>query len=153
MSAALGPALRDLYQRTILEHHARPHHRGPLPGCTHEATLHNALCGDNVTVRLRVEGETIVEAWFEGDGCAVSRASASLLTLAVAGRTAVEAEALAAELDKLVARGPAPAGADREKLGALVALEGVREAPARRRCATLPWEALRAALARPADPG
>lgn len=146
MSPALPAALRELYQGTILEHHAHPHHRGPLPARTHEATLHNALCGDEVTVRLRLDGETIVEAWFEGEGCAVSRASASLLTLAVAGRTVTEAEALAAELDTLVVRGPEHAGADREKLGALVALEGVREAPARRRCATLPWEALRAAL-------
>ena len=142
----MTPALRDLYQRTILEHHARPHNLGPLPACTHEATIHNPLCGDHVTLRLRIDGARIAEARFEGEGCALSRAAASLLTIAVTERTAEEAEALAAEMDRLLARGGAGEGADRERLGELVALEGVREVPARRRCATLPFEALRAAL-------
>jgi nitrogen fixation NifU-like protein len=141
------PSLRDLYQRVILEHNARPHNLGPLPLRTHEAAAHNPLCGDNVTLRLRIEGQRVVEARFEGDGCALSRASASLLTLALAGRTPGEAEAIAAELDKLLARGPEHEAANREMLGDLVSLEGVRDVPARRRCATLPWEALRAALA------
>lgn len=146
----MTPSLRDLYQRTILEHHARPHNRGPLPSRTHEATLHNPLCGDNVTLRLRLDGARIVEARFEGEGCALSRAAASLLTIAVTGRGAPEAEALAAEMDRLLARGPEHEAADRDRLGDLVVLEGVRDVPARRRCATLPFEALRAALAKPA---
>lgn len=148
----MTPQLRDLYQRVILEHNARPHNLGPLPSATHEASVHNALCGDNVTLRLRVEGDTIAEARFEGDGCALSRASASLLTLAVAGRSRPEAEALAAELDRLLSRGPEHDAADRPRLGDLVSLEGVRDVPARRRCATLPWEALRAALRGPPRP-
>lgn len=144
----IPPALRDLYQQLILEHHARPHNLGPLPACTHEATAHNPLCGDRVTLRLRLDEGRIAEARFEGDGCALSRASASLLTLAVAGRAPDEAVAIAAELDKLVARGAEHESANRDLLGDLVSLEGVREVPARKRCATLPWEALRAALAR-----
>lgn len=146
----MTPSLRELYQRTILEHHARPQNHGPLPGCTHEATKHNPLCGDQVTLRLRMDGGRIVEARFEGEGCALSRASASLLTLAVTDRTAEEAGSLAAELDRLLARGTEGEAADRARLGDLVALEGVRDVPARRRCATLPFEALRAALERPA---
>jgi nitrogen fixation NifU-like protein len=144
----MTPAIRDLYQKIILEHHARPHNRGPLPERTHEARLDNALCGDNVTLRLRVDGDRIAAARFEGEGCALSRASASLLTLAVAGRTPAEAEAIGAELERLLARGPEHEAADRALLGDLVSLEGVRDVPARRRCATLPWEALRAALAK-----
>jgi nitrogen fixation NifU-like protein len=143
----MTPALASLYQRLILEHNARPRNLGPLAGHTHEASAHNPLCGDRVTVRLRVEGEVIAAARFEGDGCALSRASASLLTLAVEGRTAAEASALSATLDRFLSR-PPPAGdvGEEGSLGDLVALEGVREVPARRRCATLPWEALRAAL-------
>lgn len=142
----MNAALRELYQQTILDHHAHPRNTGPLPGCTHEATAYNPLCGDNVTVRIRLDEGRIVEARFEGDGCALSRASASLLTLAVAGRAPEEAVAIAAELDKLVSRGAEHESANRELLGELVSLEGVREVPARKRCATLPWEALRAAL-------
>lgn len=143
----MNPEVRDLYQRLILEHNARPHHRGPLPSATHEASVHNALCGDQVTLRLRVEGGVIAEAWFEGEGCALSRASASLLTLSVPTHTPEQALAIADELTKLVSRtGP---DADRLALGDLVALEGVREVPARKRCATLPWDALRKALTKP----
>lgn len=149
----MNPSLRDLYQRTILDHNARPHNHGALPARTHEARAHNALCGDNVTVRLRLDDGLIAEARFEGDGCALSRASASLLTLAVTGRTPEEATSIATELDKLVSRGPEHESADRSLLGDLVSLEGVREVPARKRCATLPWEALRAALAKPVHPG
>ena len=145
----MTPAIRDLYQGIILEHHARPRNRGPLPERTHEAGASNALCGDRVTLRLRLEGERILVARFEGEGCALSRASASLLTLAVTGRTPSEAEAVAAELTRLLARGPEHASADRGLLGDLVSLEGARDVPARIRCVTLPWEALRAALSGP----
>ncbi len=89
----MNVTLSALYQRIILEHNARPHNRGPLAGHTHEGGAHNPLCGDTVTVRLRLDGETIGAAAFEGEGCALSRASASLLTLAVAGRTPEEARA------------------------------------------------------------
>jgi nitrogen fixation NifU-like protein len=140
----MTPALRDLYQGIILEHNARPRNFGPLPSATREAQAHNPLCGDRVTLRLQVEGGRIAALGFEGDGCALSRASASLLTLALAGKTPDEAGAIAGELEALVT--PGAAEADRAMLGELTALEGVREVPARRRCATLPWEALREAL-------
>jgi nitrogen fixation NifU-like protein len=142
----MTPALAALYQGIVLEHHARPRNFGPLAACTHEARAHNPLCGDTVTLRLRLDAAAIVAAGFEGDGCALCRASASLLTLAVTGRTAADALALAAELDAFVSPGPEPTPEATDRLGDLRALGGVREVPSRRRCATLPWEALRAAL-------
>ncbi len=142
----MTPTLSSLYQRIILDHNARPHNHGPLEGSTHEASAHNPLCGDRVTIRLRLDGERIEEARFEGDGCALSRASASLLTLAVKGRTAGEATSLAADLARYLSTPPGTSTPEEAPLGDLVALQGVREVPARRRCATLPWEALRAAL-------
>jgi nitrogen fixation NifU-like protein len=143
---ALSPELAGLYQLIILNHNARPRNFGPLASPTREARAHNPLCGDTVTLRLRIEGGRIAEARFEGESCALCRASASLLTLAVAGSTAEEAAAIAGELAKLLSRGPEHAEADVARLGDLAALSGVREVPARRRCATLPWEALAAAL-------
>jgi len=143
----MTPALAALYQRVILEHNARPRNFGSLAAPTHEAAVHNALCGDTVTLRLRLDEGRIVGAAFEGHGCALSRASASLLTLAVAGQTPEAAAAIGVELDRLLARGPEHDGADTALLGDLTALQGVRDVPARRRCVTLPWEALRAALA------
>jgi nitrogen fixation protein NifU and related proteins len=147
----MTPALSSLYQAVILDHNARPRNLGPLPGHTHEASEHNPLCGDRVTLRLRIEDGAITAASFEGDGCALSRASASLLTLAVTGRTPDEALALDGELTRLLSPGPETAetegAAGAGHLGDLTALQGVRDVPARRRCATLPWEALRAALA------
>jgi nitrogen fixation NifU-like protein len=143
---SLPPELAALYQGVILEHNARPRNVGPLAAPTREARAHNPLCGDTVTLRLRIEGGRIMEARFEGESCALCRASASLLTLAVAGRTAEEAGAISAELHKLLSRGPEHAEADAARLGDLAALQGVRDVPARRRCATLPWEALGAAL-------
>ena len=143
---SLPPELAALYQRVILEHNARPRNHGPLASPTHEARAHNPLCGDTVTLRLRLEGGRIAEARFEGEGCALCRASASLLTLAVAGCTPEEAASISAELDRLLSRGPENAVADAARLGDLAALQGVRDVPSRRRCATLPWEALGAAL-------
>jgi nitrogen fixation NifU-like protein len=142
----MSPELAALYQGVILEHNARPRNRGPLSGHTHEAGAHNPLCGDTVTLRLALAEGRIVAARFEGEGCALSRASASLLTLAITGRTPEEARAIATELDQLLTPGPEHASADAGRLGDLAALQGVREVPARRRCATLPWEALDAAL-------
>lgn len=142
----MTPSLRELYQSTILEHNARPRHRGPLPSATHEATIHNPLCGDHVTMRVRIDEDRVVEAAFEGEGCALSRASASLWTVAATGRSTSELRELAVEMERLLSRGPGHETADRARLGDLVALEGVREVSARRRCATLPLEALLSAL-------
>lgn len=159
MSQPLAPELARLYQETILEHDARPRNLGELPGATHEARLANPLCGDQVTLRLLVRGEgegaRIAAARFVGDSCALCRASASLLTLRVTadgGLPPSEALAAGAALRHAVMPGPAaPAPEDGPPLGELAALTGVRDVPSRRRCATLPWEALEQALA-PAKP-
>ncbi|MFO0573650.1 MAG: iron-sulfur cluster assembly scaffold protein [Polyangia bacterium] len=158
MSQPLAPELARLYQETILEHNARPRNLGELPGATHEARLHNPLCGDQVTLRLVVSGEgegpgegaRITAARFVGDSCALCRASASLLTLRVTadgGLGPAGALALGAALRHAVTPGLAPAAAGEPPLGELQALTGVRDVPSRRRCATLPWEALEQALA------
>jgi nitrogen fixation NifU-like protein len=138
--------LRSLYQELILEHGKAPRNEGPLDGATCEATTKNPLCGDRVTVRLviDVDGERVTDARFEARGCMIARASASLLTESIRGQSVQRAVDLASAVDALVA-GPsddAPA-----ELGALAALGGVREFPARRACVTLAWKALEAALA------
>ena len=134
----MNEALRQLYQDIVLEHHAHPRHAGPLATATHHVRLDNPLCGDRITLHLRLEGDRVAEASFEGDGCAISIASASLLATMVAGGTIDEARAIDAELRRLLERGEA----DRERLGDLVALEGTRLFPSRIQCATLAWDAL-----------
>ena len=133
---------RTLYQELILEHGQRPRNLGPLAGFTHEAKADNPLCGDTVKIQLRIAEDCVVDARFEARGCMIARASASLLTELVSGRSSAEAIAMADLLGLLVGAGPCP-----EHVGALEALRGVREFPARRACATLAWEALRHALA------
>jgi nitrogen fixation NifU-like protein len=133
---------KTLYQELILEHGQRPRNLGPLDSATHEAKADNPLCGDTVNVQLCVTDGCVVQAHFQARGCMIARASASLLTELVAGRSAAEAIAMADLLGLLVGAGPCP-----EDVGALEPLRGVREFPARRACATLPWEALRRALA------
>jgi nitrogen fixation NifU-like protein len=158
-------ALRQLYHGLILSHSARPRHYGPLADAHWQATLDNPLCGDTVTIYLRIaDGShpgqpagSIEAAHFTGDGCAIARASASILTSLVEGKSAAEARALAEALQRFLAsRSPAPADdkdaaadggpAAAPDLGDLVALAGLRSVPSRRRCGTLPWEALVAAL-------
>jgi nitrogen fixation protein NifU and related proteins len=143
----VNEALRQLYQGIILEHHAHPRNLGALAAATHQAQADNPLCGDRVTLRLRLVDGRIVEARFEGDGCALSIASASLLTTMVGSRTVAGARALDAELRRLLTRGAEHDAADRGQLGELVALEGTRLFPSRIQCATLPWDALVRALA------
>jgi nitrogen fixation NifU-like protein len=133
----------SLYRDVLLDHGNHPRGAGPLPGATHEATAHNTLCGDRITLRARVEGPALVEVRFEARGCLLSQASASLLTEALAGRSLAEALATAAAVDALV-KGEAPAD-----LGALEPLRAVREFPARKACVALAWDALRRALAVP----
>lgn len=142
----MDASLQALYQGVILEHNRHPHNLGPLAEATHLATVHNALCGDRITLRLRVAEDAIAEARFEGEGCALSRAAASLLTERVRGGTVAGAQELAGELVRFLGKGAGADEAVRERLGELVALEGVREFPSRLRCATLPAEALTAAL-------
>ena len=135
---------KTLYQEIIVEHGRSPRNEGPLPGATHEATAKNPLCGDRVTVRVRVDGGEVREARFEARGCMIARASASLMTEAIAGRSVNDARALARTLEALACGDPPPADA-----GTLEPLRGVREFPARRACVTLAWHALEEALTPP----
>ena len=134
--------LRDLYQEVILDHNKRPRNFGTLEGAS-QAAGHNPMCGDRVSVYVRVSGERVEEARFVGTGCAISKASASLMTEAVTGRTTAEAHALFALFQDAVTGKVEP---DDEALGKLVALTGVKEFPSRVKCAMLAWHALLAAM-------
>ena len=137
-------SIEDLYQDIILEHNKRPHNYGPLAGATHKAAGRNPLCGDELQVSLRLENGRIAEIHFQGQGCAISRASASMMTGAVSGRSSEAARAIARKvLDAFQ-----PHGEDLvlEKDGELAAILGVRKFPARIKCATLAWHALLSAL-------
>ena len=137
--------LRELYQEVIFDPNRRPRNRGPLPGANREARGHNPLCGDRITLRLQVEDGVIREARFEGEGCAISTASASLMTEALRGRPVEEAEALFRRFHALVTGEGQPPG-EGPPLGKLEVLAGVRAFPSRVKCATLAWHTLEAAL-------
>jgi len=137
--------LRDLYQEVILDHNRRPRNWGAIASPDRKADGYNPLCGDKLKLTLRMDGDRITDVKFEGSGCAISKASASLMTDLVKGKTMPEAEDL---VDKLQAMVTAPMDAPEEDaaLGKLAVLSGVREFPARVKCATLAWHTLRAAL-------
>ena len=142
--------LDELYQEILLDHYKRPRNFGPLPGFDHEADGHNPLCGDRVHVRVKLDGDRLAEVRFEGSGCAISTASASMMTEAVRGRTRAEVEARFDDFRALVTgEGVPPDAAAVEELGELAALAGVRQFPMRVKCATLAWHTLRAALDAP----
>lgn len=143
--------LGDLYQELILDHGKRPRNFGPLPAANRSAEGFNRLCGDRLTLRLEVEGDTVREARFEGSGCAISTASASLLTEAVKGKTRQQAEALFRRFHQLVT-GQGEVEADAPPLGKLAVFSGVSEYPARVKCASLAWHTLHAALEPAAAP-
>jgi nitrogen fixation protein NifU and related proteins len=134
----------SVYQALVLEHYRRPRTRGPLEGATASGFRRNATCGDEVQVRIRVAEGRIAEARFEGEGCSISQASASMLMEGVEGRTAAEARNLGDRFTAMLQGDPA-AALDPE-LGDLRALAGVAGYPVRVRCALLPLEALYLAL-------
>lgn len=136
--------LRELYQELILDHGQRPRNFHALDGATGDAEGFNPLCGDRVHVYVAQDGGTIHDVAFTGDGCAISKASASLMTQAVKGRSAAEAEHLYAGFHALITGQP---GADADALGKLAVFAGVSEFPVRVKCASLAWHTLRAALA------
>jgi nitrogen fixation NifU-like protein len=136
--------LRDLYQEVILDHNRRPRNFGPLPAANRRAEGNNPLCGDRVTVYLDVEDGRIRDVAFEGAGCAISTASASLMTETLKGRSLEEARALFHGFHALVTRGTTPETED--GLDRLAVFSGVREFPMRVKCATLAWHAAMAAL-------
>jgi nitrogen fixation NifU-like protein len=137
-------SVEDLYQEIILENNKRPHNFGPLAGATHSADGHNPLCGDEIHVALRIRGNQLEEVRFEGQGCAISRASASMMTEAVAGKPLEEVRAT---IERVIGalRGQGNE-LDFEREGDLASLVGVRKFPARIKCATLAWHALEGAL-------
>lgn len=136
--------LQELYQSVILDHNRKPRNFGELAGANRSADGKNPLCGDHVHVQLHVDGDVISDIHFTGHGCAISKASASLMTAAVKGKTRTEAESLFQRFHALVLGQDPSAGAD---LGQLVVFSGVSRFPVRVKCASLAWHTLKAALA------
>jgi nitrogen fixation protein NifU and related proteins len=138
--------LRDLYQEVILDHGKRPRNFRELPGANRRAEGYNPLCGDRETVYLQLEGDRLRDLSFQGAGCAISTASASMMTESLKGKSRAEAEALFQRFHDLIT-GEQKAPPDGPSLGKLEVFSGVREYPVRIKCATLPWHTLKAALA------
>jgi nitrogen fixation NifU-like protein len=140
--------LRELYQETILDHSKRPKNFGKLEGATHHAEGYNPLCGDRVEVFVALDGERLADIRFLGQGCAISTASASLMTETLKGKTLTEALALFEKLHDVVTgqEHHPKAGAPEPELGKLAVLEGVKQYPLRVKCATLAWHALKNAV-------
>jgi len=135
--------LGDLYQALILDHNAKPRNFGAMEASTHEAEGINPLCGDRFKIYLKIDGDVISEVRFEGSGCAISKASASLMTAALKGKTTTEAMQLFQKFHELITGDGSYDGSD---LGKLSVFSGVREYPSRVKCATLSWHAIKGAL-------
>jgi len=140
--------LRDLYQQVILDHQRRPRNfrKQDAPSARHVEGF-NPLCGDKITVYVTLDGDVVKDVSFEGSGCAISTASASMMTDALKGKTRAEAERLFKRFQELVTADPHASVPDEDKLGKLAVFSGVREFPLRVKCATLAWHTVRAALA------
>jgi nitrogen fixation NifU-like protein len=138
--------LRDLYQEVILEHSKAPRNYRELQNPDRKAEGFNPLCGDHFTVYLQMQGETIQDVVFQGSGCAISKASASMMTQALKGKTRQDADELFERFHNVVTGRGAANGSDAE-LGKLTVFSGVSEFPTRVKCATLAWHTLQAALA------
>jgi nitrogen fixation NifU-like protein len=141
--------LRELYQQVILDHNRKPRNFRRLEGANRTAEGFNPLCGDRITLALSVDDGVVKEAAFQGSGCAISRASASMLTGSVIGRREEEAEALFRRVHAMLTGG---ADGDPGDLGKLAVFAGVREFPSRVKCVTLAWHTLHAALTETAEP-
>jgi nitrogen fixation NifU-like protein len=133
--------LTELYQQVILDHNKRPRNRGKLPTANRVAHGDNPSCGDQCSVHLRLEGDRIAELSFDGSGCAISQASASLMTTLIKGKTAAEVDALFKQFHHIVTTGETP-----DEISDLAAFAGVHTFPARIKCATLGWHAALNAL-------
>ena len=151
----MNPELRNLYQEVIVDHSRRPRNFGRPAEADHQAEGYNPLCGDRLTVYLKLRAGIIEAAGFDGSGCAIATASASLMTEAVKGHSAAEAAALCDSFRALVtgAETTPVADAGALPLGKLAVLAGVREFPARIKCATLAWHTLLAALKAESESG
>jgi nitrogen fixation protein NifU and related proteins len=143
------PDLRELYQDVILEHSKSPRNYRELPNANRKAEGYNPLCGDHFTLYLDLEGDSIRDVSFQGSGCAISKASASMMTQSVKGRSRTEAERLFEHFHKMVT---GQMNGNQAELGKLAVFSGVSEFPVRVKCATLAWHTLRAALQGKAEP-
>lgn len=143
MSAAED--LKQVYQQLVLEHSRQPHHFGRLTAATHEAEGFNPLCGDKVAVYLQIEDEQIISIAHETSGCAICKASASMMSDTVTGQSTSFANDLINRVDTMLTSDAADNANDKPGLP-LISLEGVRAYPSRIKCATLPWLSLQAAL-------
>ena len=134
--------LNELYQQVILDHSKSPRNFHKLENANRTAQGHNPLCGDNIMLYLLMDGEIIKDISFQGSGCAISKAAASILTTALKGKTKTEVKTLFDKVHHMVTTG----GVDGEDLGKLAVFAGVHKFPARVKCAILPWHAAMAAL-------
>jgi nitrogen fixation NifU-like protein len=134
--------LTDLYQQVILDHSKSPRNFRVLPDANRTAHGHNPICGDNIQLFLKLDGDVIKDISFQGSGCAISKASASILTDALKGRSKEEVKALFDKVREMVVTGKTPEG----DLGKLAVFAGVHKFPARVKCAILPWHATMSAL-------
>lgn len=141
--------LNDLYQQVILDHSKRPRNFRVLENSNRSAQGQNPLCGDQVTVYLHMEGDTIKDISFQGSGCAISKASASILTDSLKGKTRAEVRRIFDQVHEMVTKGITAPG---EEMGKLVVFAGVHKFPARVKCAILPWHAALAAVEGKSDP-
>lgn len=136
---------RELYQQVILEHNKKPRNFGDMEACTHQAHGLNPLCGDDITLKLVVEDGLVKEILFQGHGCAISKASSSLMTVNVKGKTVAEAEVLLEQFRAMI-RGTLDTATEPNVLGRLSLFQGVKDLPSRVKCAVLPWVTLHSAL-------
>jgi nitrogen fixation NifU-like protein len=137
--------LNELYQQVILDHNKKPRNFKRLERANCEQEGYNPLCGDQITVYLEMDGDLIKDVGFQGSGCAISKASASMMTTAVKGKTKEEAGVMFDEFHRMV-KGELDADTEQNHLGRLKIFAGVREFPARVKCASLSWHTLRAAI-------
>ncbi len=137
--------LSELYQQVILDHNKKPRNFRKLERANHSAEGYNPLCGDHLTIYVDLEGNSVKEIAFEGSGCAISKAAASMMTQAVKGKSKEQAEELFNEFHSMVT-GELDEETEENNLGNLRIFAGVREFPVRVKCATLPWHTLHAAL-------
>jgi nitrogen fixation NifU-like protein len=137
--------LRELYQEVILDHYKKPRNFRKLDGATREVQGYNPLCGDKFSVYLKLDGDVVRDVTFQGSGCAISTASASMMTDCVKGKTRAEAEAIFQQFHRLLTD-KNPKAVDPASLDKLAVFGGVREFPVRVKCATLAWHTLHAAL-------
>jgi nitrogen fixation NifU-like protein len=138
--------LRELYQEVILDHSKRPRNFHGMAEANRSAVGHNPLCGDRVEIFLRVDGDLVRDVSFEGAGCSISTASASMMTDALKGRTTAEARVLFERFHELVTADPSKSATAAADLGKLAVFAGVHEFPMRVKCASLAWHTLKAAL-------